>query len=50
MRFRKRPVIVDPGDWIIAEPDGEHYYPCKPEIFRQNYEPDLDSRGFTCHD
>ncbi len=29
--------IVD-GDWIIQEPDGEHYYPCKPDIFEQTYE------------
>ena len=27
------------GDWIIAEPDGEHYYPCKPDIFEATYEP-----------
>ena len=26
------------GDWIIAEPDGEHFYPCKPDIFEQTYE------------
>ncbi len=29
---------VAAGDWIIAEPDGEHYYPCKDEVFRANYE------------
>lgn len=27
------------GDWIIAEPDGKHHYPCKPDIFAANYEP-----------
>jgi len=27
------------GDWIIAEPDGEHFYPCKPDIFEATYEP-----------
>lgn len=27
------------GDWIIAEPDGEHFYPCKPDIFAATYEP-----------
>lgn len=27
------------GDWIIAEPDGQHYYPCKPDIFAATYEP-----------
>lgn len=30
--------IVD-GDWIIPEPDGEHFYPCKPDIFDATYEP-----------
>lgn len=29
---------VSPGDWIIQEPDGIHYYPCKPEIFEATYE------------
>lgn len=27
------------GDWIIAEPDGTHFYPCKPDIFEKSYEP-----------
>lgn len=27
------------GDWIIEEPDREHYYLCKPEIFDATYEP-----------
>ena len=31
-------VYLEPGDWIIPEPDGEHYYPCKPDIFRATYE------------
>lgn len=26
------------GDWIIREPDGVHFYPCKNEIFRERYE------------
>lgn len=29
--------IVD-GDWIIAEPDGRGFYPCKPDIFEATYE------------
>ncbi len=28
--------VVD-GDWIIQEPDGVHYYPCKPDIFKLTY-------------
>jgi len=26
------------GDYIIPEPDGKHFYPCRPEIFESNYE------------
>lgn len=26
------------GDWIITEPDGEHFYPCKPDIFEAIYD------------
>ena len=22
---------LTPGDWIIPEPDGVHFYPCKPD-------------------
>lgn len=29
---------VEPGDWIIPEPDGEHHYPVKPDIFARTYE------------
>ena len=31
-------VKLEVGDWIITEPDGEHFYPCKPDIFEQTYE------------
>lgn len=30
--------IID-GDWIIREPDGRGFYPCKPDIFDATYEP-----------
>lgn len=26
------------GDWIITEPDGEHFYPCKPDVFELTYD------------
>lgn len=26
------------GDWIITEPDGRHFYPCKPDIFEMTYD------------
>ncbi len=29
---------ADPGDWIIKGVQGE-FYPCKPDIFEQTYEP-----------
>ena len=30
--------IVCPGDWIIKGIAGE-FYPCKPDIFKQTYDP-----------
>jgi hypothetical protein len=33
-----REVDVSPGEWIIQEPDGEHYYPCADDIFKDRYE------------
>lgn len=29
-------VVVN--DWIITEPDGVHFYPCKPDIFKLTYD------------
>jgi len=31
-------VILEPGDWVIPESDGKHFYPCKPDIFEATYE------------
>jgi hypothetical protein len=31
-------VNLEIGDYVIPEPDGEHYYPCKPDIFEKTYE------------
>lgn len=33
-----RDVDVNPGEWIIQEPDGEHYYPCADSVFQERYE------------
>ncbi len=30
---------LSPGDYVIAEPDGIHHYPCKPDIFEAGYYP-----------
>src|SRR6266850_3165315 len=32
-------VLLTKGDWILPEPDGIHFYPCKPDIFAATYEP-----------
>jgi len=31
-------VILELGDWILPEPDGIHFYPCKPDIFEETYD------------
>ena len=31
-------VNLEIGDWIIPEPDGIHFYPCKDSIFQATYE------------
>ena len=31
-------VYLTKGDWILPEPDGEHFYPVKPDIFEATYE------------
>lgn len=41
---QKTRVII--WDWIITEPDGKHYYPCKPQIFKDTFEP-VDSKPQT---
>lgn len=32
-------VNLEKGDWILPEPDGVHFYPCKPDIFAATYRP-----------
>ena len=36
--YNRQSVDLEPGDWIIPEPDGEHFYLCKPDIFNKTYE------------
>jgi len=31
-------VNLEVGDWVIPEPDGLHFYPCKPDIFEATYD------------
>lgn len=40
---------VEPGDFIIQEPDGIHYYPCKEEIFKASYHKVKDEHGHLRH-
>ncbi len=37
--------VTCPGDWIIKEGRGK-YYPCKPDVFKETYEPVEDHRAF----
>jgi len=39
-------VILEVGDWIIPESDGNHFYPCKPNEFERLYEPVCDESVF----
>ena len=32
-------VNLEIGDFILPEPDGIHFYPVKPDIFNETYEP-----------
>lgn len=31
-------VRLEVGDWVLPEPDGEHYYPVLDSYFQENYE------------
>jgi hypothetical protein len=35
-------VFLQKGDWIIPEKEAGRFYPCKPHIFAETYEPVLD--------
>lgn len=37
--------LLNPGDWVIAESDGEHFYPCSAEEFGRIYEPVPEAEG-----
>lgn len=32
-------VLLEDGDYVIEESDGCHYYPCKPDVFNNTYDP-----------
>jgi hypothetical protein len=40
--IHRQPCFLEKGDWIVPEPDGQHYYPVKPDIFAATYEPVRD--------
>lgn len=35
---KNQKVILEDGDWVIPEPNGVNFYPCKPDVFEQTYE------------
>ena len=34
-------VYLQPGDYVVQEPDGKHYYPVQDEIFEATYEKEI---------
>lgn len=36
--IHRQRAYLDPGDWVITEPDDLHHYPCKPDVFADRYE------------
>jgi len=38
---------LEPGDWVITEPENRGFYPCKDDIFRATYEPVIEGSGAT---
>lgn len=30
-------IILKPGDWVVKEPDGIHYYPIDPQVMEDTY-------------
>ena len=38
---------LSPGDWVITEPNGINHYPCKPDVFAQNYDRVTDNDKAT---
>ena len=31
-------VLLEVGDWVVPEPDGEHFYPIKPDVLKNTYD------------
>jgi hypothetical protein len=40
-------VYLQSGDWVIREPEGRGYYPCKPDIFEATYDPVIENLEVT---
>lgn len=38
MTLHEQKVYLEPGDWVVAEPDGVHFYPIKDSVFKGLYE------------
>jgi len=49
VRTREGPLAVSNGDWIIRGVKGE-FYPCKPDIFAEIYEPATDPAAAPTED
>ena len=38
LTFHQERIYLDPGDWVIQEPDNIHYHALKPDVFKDRYE------------
>lgn len=38
-------VYVQPGEYVVKEPDGNGYYPCEATIFEREHDPVVESTG-----
>ena len=36
--MHEQKVYLVPGDWVVREPDGVHYYPIKDSVFKATFE------------
>lgn len=37
--IQQQKVYIKPGEFVVKEPDGIHYYPIAPEVFFKKYYP-----------
>jgi hypothetical protein len=43
-------VYLEPGDWVVHEPDGIHFYPVKDDIFQKRWQEVANSGWIVAHE